>query len=117
MNHYKAMMETVTEISIWRSQVSHTLVAPLALSAIYNGTVSAMRVIWKKLDKSFWKKNAEAKVESLNKLTAWVTNIWVAFAGCVVYTIFIYAKRSWDGILMSATTDPLESLRLHSALV
>merc|ERR550532_2789706 len=117
MGHYKAMMENITEISIWRSQVSHTLIAPLALRAIYSGTVSAMRVIWKKLDESFWKKNAEDKTESLNVLTVWVTNIWVVFAGSVVYTVFIYAKRSWENFFYSAVSDPLENIRLHSSVV
>lgn len=117
LNHYKAMIETVTEISIWRSQVSHTLAAPLSLSAIWSGTRSAMGVIWKKLDESFWKKNAEDNAENLNKLTVWVTNIWIAFAGCIAYTVFIYAKRSWDGFLTGATSNPVENLRLHSSLV
>jgi len=117
MNHYKAMMETITEISIWRSQVSHTLVAPLALSAIYSGTVSALSVIWKKVDESFWKKDAEGKTENLNKLTVWVTNIWVAFAGCILWTLFNYAKRTWDGYFHGAVSDPVESFRLLSSLV
>jgi hypothetical protein len=117
MNHYKVMNETITEISVWRSQISHTLVAPLAISAIWSGTKSAMGVIWKNADESFWKKKANDNTENLNKLTAWVTTIWIAFAGCIAYVLFVQARHTLEGFLTGATSNPLENVRLHSSLL
>jgi len=91
LNEYKYMGEC-DEISIWRSQQSYTLAAPMYIMAIVRGTAAAWGIIWKRLDKSFWTSN-EYGSDIVMSVTLWVTFIWAAFVSCVCYTLAMMARQ------------------------
>jgi len=92
INEYKDL-GGADEASIWRSQQSYTLAAPLYIMAIVRGTGAAWGIIWHRLDKSFWS-SSDHGADIIIGVTLWVTFIWVAFVFCVSYALII-ALRSW----------------------
>jgi len=87
INEYKHMGDC-DELSIWRSQQTYTLAAPLYIMAIVRGTVAAWGIITKRLDKSFWTAN-EHGTDVIRAVTFWVTFIWVSFILCLGYMLSI----------------------------
>jgi len=92
LNEYKALGDC-DEISIWRSQQSYTLAAPLYVMAIVRGTASAWGIIWRRLDKSFWTSSDHGS-DVITGVTVWVTFIWAAFITSICVAIGM-ALRSW----------------------
>mmetsp|Transcript_93890 Transcript_93890/g.289571 ORF Transcript_93890/g.289571 Transcript_93890/m.289571 type:complete len:233 (+) Transcript_93890:1-699(+) len=92
INEYKNL-GGADEASIWRSQQSYTLAAPIYVMAIIRGTTSAWGIIWRRLDKSFWT-NTDHGSDIVIAVTLWVTFIWVAFVLCGMYTLYL-AIRGW----------------------
>merc|ERR1712032_502375 len=77
INEYKHLGD-FTELSIWRSQQSYTLVAPLYAVALIRGTAAAWGIAWRRLDKSY-SKSDEHGPDVVKVVTIWVTCIWLAF--------------------------------------
>jgi len=92
INEYKNM-GGCDEASIWRSQQSYTLAAPLYVMAIVRGTASAWGIIWRRLDKSFWTSSDHGS-DIVIGVTLWVTFIWVAFVLCVSFSLYL-AVKGW----------------------
>jgi hypothetical protein len=73
-----------TELSIWRSQQSFTIMAPLHIMSIFQGTAAALSIWWNREDKSFW--NATDLGDVVTQLVkVWVTVIWVCTLGVILF--------------------------------
>jgi len=92
INEYKNL-GGCDEASIWRSNQSYTLAAPLYIMAIIRGTGSAWGIIWRRLDKSFWSSSDHGS-DIVIGVTMWVTFIWVAFVLSLGFTLSM-ALRQW----------------------
>merc|ERR1711953_748141 len=87
---YKALGEC-NELSIWRSQQSYTICAPLHIMSIVQGTMAAWGIGFKRLDKSFWTPSDHG-AEVIQVVTIWVTFIWLLFIFCVGFTSTMYIR-------------------------
>lgn len=116
LSTYKNMAEC-SEISVWRSQQAHTLVAPLYVSAVAAGIKSAYGIIWRNRDASFYVTTKESTTELVRVLTVWVTAIWFAFFACVVLTMYKDASQWLQWIFNYGTAEPLQNTRLYSSVL
>lgn len=91
INEYKSL-GGCDETSIWRSQQSYTLAAPLYILAIIRGTASAWGIIWSRLDKSFWT-SSDHGTDIVIGVTLWVTFIWVSFVFSIIYFLTIEGRQ------------------------
>merc|ERR550525_366856 len=94
MSQYKSMGER-EELSIWRSQQSYLITAPLYVLSILQGSAAAWGIAWRKLDKSYQKTYFEGEV--IRSTTVWVTFIWVAFFACIAFDLTMYVRwKLWS---------------------
>jgi hypothetical protein len=97
INEYK-QIGGCDEASIWRSQQSYTLAAPLYLMSIIRGTTSAWGIIWHRLDKSFWTSNDHG-TDIVVSVTLWVSLIFMSFLACVVGSMGTWLRECLSGDL------------------
>jgi hypothetical protein len=95
INQYKSVGEC-TEQSIWRSQQSYTIAAPLYIVSILRGSAAAWGIAWRRLDKSYWTPS-DHSAEVVRNVTIWVTFIWVAFLFCVGFTALTHVRQAFFG--------------------
>lgn len=95
INEYK-QIGGCDEASIWRSQQSYTLAAPLYLMSIIRGTTSAWGIIWHRLDKSFWTSNDHG-TDIVIGVTVWVSLIFMSFLACVGFSIVTWLQGRLSG--------------------
>jgi len=95
INEYKTV-GGCDEASIWRSQQSYTLAAPLYLMSIIRGTISAWGIIWHRLDKSFWT-SSDHGTDVVISVTVWVSLIFLSFIACVGFSIASWLRGMLSG--------------------
>jgi hypothetical protein len=115
IDYYKSM-GGCNELSIWRSQQSYTISAPLYIMAIIQGTTAAWGIAWRRLDKSFWNANDHG-VDVIRGVTIWVTFIWSSFIFCIIYTVTIYSNGGSDYIARNCQLGGLFMLMLLAVTV